>query len=60
MAYHLVVRQPFDGRSRGEVITDPATVSTILAGEWEGHVIRVTAPATPAPAAAPAVPAQGA
>ena len=48
MAYHLVVRSPFDGRAVGEHITDAATVGEILADHREAFVVKIAAPdATP-------------
>jgi hypothetical protein len=44
MALHLVVRQPFGDRKRGDKITDPAEVAAVLESENEPHVVRVNAP----------------
>lgn len=35
----LVVTNPFGGHSTGEVISDPAAMTDILAGEHAGHVV---------------------
>jgi hypothetical protein len=43
MEIHLVVVKPFDGLLRGDVITDPARIANILAGERAGFVVRVAA-----------------
>ena len=43
MTFHLVVLKPFDGRKRGDVITDAPTVQKILAGPQAGFVVRVSA-----------------
>jgi len=43
MAFHLVVLRPFGGFKRGDVITDSATISRILAGAEKNFVVRVSA-----------------
>ena len=43
MEMHLVVVRPFDGLSRGDVITDPARIASILIGERAHYVVRVAA-----------------
>jgi hypothetical protein len=43
MEMHLVVVRPFDGFSRGDVITDPARIASILRGEHAHYVVRVAA-----------------
>ncbi len=43
MTFHLVVLKPFDGHSRGELITDARAVEKILAGPQAGFVVRVSA-----------------
>jgi hypothetical protein len=43
MKIHLVVLKPFQGFSRGDVITDAATINKILAGPQAGFVVRVSA-----------------
>jgi hypothetical protein len=43
MEMHLVVVRPFDGLSRGDVITDSARIATILSGERAHYVVRVAA-----------------
>lgn len=48
MDWHLSVRKHFDGHEPGDLITDPAEIAAILAGEHEHDVVRVT-PATDAP-----------
>lgn len=40
---HLVVVRPFDGLSRGDVITDSARIASILIGERAQFVVRVAA-----------------
>ena len=40
---HLVVVRPFDGLSRGDVITDSARIASILKGERAQFVVRVAA-----------------
>lgn len=52
--YHLVVKNPFAGRAKGEVITDPETIAAIIASEHEGHVIKINAPAAVATETPPA------
>ncbi|HQT63909.1 MAG TPA: hypothetical protein PLO16_05255 [Acidocella sp.] len=42
MAFHLVVLKPFLNYKRGEVITDGATVTKILAGPEASFVVRVS------------------
>ena len=41
MEMHLVVVRPFDGLARGDIIVDPARVSTILTSERAHFVVRV-------------------
>lgn len=52
--FHLKVHDPFEGRAKGELITDQADVERILAGPLAHHVVKtlapVEAPAPPAPA----------
>lgn len=48
-AQTLVVVQPFSGYTIGTQITDPATVSAILAGPNAGDVVAVGTPPTPTP-----------
>jgi hypothetical protein len=43
MKFHLVVLKPFQGFSRGDVITDAAAINKILAGPQAGFVVRVSA-----------------
>jgi hypothetical protein len=38
---HLVVVRPFDGFSRGDVITDSARIASILNGDRAHYVVRV-------------------
>jgi hypothetical protein len=45
MNIQLVVVQAFGPHAKGDCITDPAQIQTILAGENARHVVRVTAPA---------------
>ncbi len=40
----LVVVRPFASHAKGDVITDAATITKILAGENAGNVVRVVAP----------------
>ena len=40
MARVLVVTNPFEGRSRGDRITDPEEMEEILSGEHAHHVVR--------------------
>ena len=35
----LVVTNPFAGREAGHVISDPAVMEEVLAGEHAGHVV---------------------
>ena len=60
---HLIVKQPFGGYAKGDVITDARTVATVLAGENADHVLRMTppvdAPPSDEPAAADAAPVTG-
>ncbi len=42
MEVQLVVRKPFGGFKRGDLITDTVTVEKILAGPQAGYVVRVT------------------
>ncbi len=56
MNIELVVVQPFAGRARGEVITDPAEIERVMASN-AAHVVARRAPAPAAPA--PAAPAPG-
>jgi hypothetical protein len=44
---HLIVVKPFNGYSRGDVITDAARVADTLRGEHAHCVVRVAAPTTP-------------
>lgn len=43
MEIHLVVVRPFVGFSRGDVVTDPARIASILSGENAHFVVRVAA-----------------
>lgn len=43
MEFHLIVREPFGGYKKGEMITDADKVKEILAGENEHHVIKIAA-----------------
>jgi hypothetical protein len=49
MNIELVVVQPFAGRARGEVITDPAAIERVMASN-AAHVVARRAPAPAAPA----------
>jgi hypothetical protein len=67
MTTTLVVVRPFATYSKGDVITDPATMAQILSGEQSRKVVRVAgrpaaaaaAPVAPGAAAAPPQPAAG-
>ena len=48
MALRLVVVRPFAGHRVGDVITDPAQIAAILAGEQASRVVKVAVPVTPA------------
>jgi hypothetical protein len=41
MLFHLVVLKPFEGYSRGDLITDAAVVENILAGPQASFVVRI-------------------
>ena len=43
MQFHLIVREPFGGYTKGEKITDQSKGAEILAGENEHHVIKIVA-----------------
>jgi hypothetical protein len=43
MIYKLVVLKPFPGFRRGDVITDPARIASILASGHAASVVRVAA-----------------
>jgi hypothetical protein len=43
MEIHLVIVKPFDGLSRGDVITDSARIASILSSERAHYVVRVAA-----------------
>lgn len=43
MEMHLVVVRPFSGFLRGDVITDPARITSILGSERARFVVRVGA-----------------
>ncbi len=43
MQFHLVVVRPFAAYGKGEVVTDAAAISAILAGEHAHDVVRVSA-----------------
>lgn len=58
--FHLTVRETFEGRTRGQEITDPAEVKRILESRFEHHVVKRWVPDTPAPAKLEAVPAAAA
>lgn len=59
MPYHLVVVHPFGKNKKGDVITDPAMVETILASHHERRVVKIGALApTSAPPAAAQKPSQ--
>ena len=41
MDMHLVVVKPFDGFTRGDIITDPPRIAQVMAGEHAHAVVRV-------------------
>jgi hypothetical protein len=41
MTIQLVVVRPFGKYTKGETITDAATITQIVAGEYKHHVVRV-------------------
>lgn len=43
MRIHLVVVKPFEGFSRGDIITDPARIAGIVSSERAHYVVRVAA-----------------
>lgn len=43
MNFHLVVVRAFGAYAKGAVVSDPAAMSAILAGEFSHHVVRVQA-----------------
>lgn len=43
MEMHLVVVKPFGSFSRGDVITDPTRITSILSSEHARFVVRVAA-----------------
>lgn len=43
MGMHLVVVRPFEGLSRGDLITDSARIAVILSSERAHYVVRVAA-----------------
>jgi hypothetical protein len=53
MSNILVVVRPFAGHAKGDVISDAATVTGILAGENARYVVRVNAVPAPVPTPAP-------
>lgn len=50
----LVVRRAFGTYSKGDLISDAATVTATLAGPYAGHVMRVSVPESAAQVAASA------
>lgn len=54
MSIELVVAQPFAGRVRGEVVTEPAEIARVLAHNPHAVVKRTAAPAAPTSPQAPA------
>ncbi|MDR3525384.1 MAG: hypothetical protein P4L66_14935 [Acetobacteraceae bacterium] len=44
MNHHLVVVRPFGVHQKGDVITDAATIASILASPNADHVVRIPAP----------------
>jgi hypothetical protein len=43
MEFHLVVKEPFGGYQKGELIKDADKVKEILSGENEHHVLKIAA-----------------
>ena len=43
--YHLVVVNDFGDFSRGDIITDPAVISDLLAAHHDHSFVRIPAPA---------------
>lgn len=43
MNIHLVVVQAFGQYAKGDLVTDPVQIATILASAHAGHVVRITA-----------------
>ncbi len=43
MNIHLIVVQAFGPHAKGDRVTDPAEIASILAGEHAGHVIKILA-----------------
>lgn len=54
MVMKLMVVRPFGVHAKGDVVTDPAEVTKILACEDACKVVRVSAPTTPNQNATPA------
>jgi hypothetical protein len=50
MEFTLVTVRPFGAHRKGDVISDPSEIATILAGEDAHNVVRVAAPSAAAPA----------
>ena len=48
MAINLVVKEPFEGRERGDIIKDPNEIAAVLAGENVAHVVPIDVPAAAA------------
>ena len=48
MAFDLVVVRPFAGHEIGTVISDPAAIGAVLAGEHAMDVVRVATGTVPA------------
>jgi hypothetical protein len=44
MNHHLVVVRPFGTYRKGAVISDPATIASVLASPHADHVVRIPAP----------------
>ena len=47
MAFHLIVRNPFDGYEKGTHISDADKVTAILADHRHEHVIKIADTAIP-------------
>lgn len=50
MKYHLTVVHEFGNYNRGQRITDPDEVASVLAGHNHTHVVKTAAPEDPEPA----------
>lgn len=39
-AFELVVTESFPGYSKGDIVTDGATISDLIDSEWSGHFVK--------------------